>query len=435
MHEPPRNIEAERSVLGSIMLDKDVIIEINEVITKEDFYSQLHAEIYEIMQSIYDEDKPIDTIMLSDELRDQGILKKHSEKVTYIAKLMDTVPSAVNARHYAQKVKDKAEKRRAIKIGQKIKDLGYSNKSSQDILDQIEKLITGMQNDRQSSKVFKFGETLSEYIDELEERFKSDNNLVGLPWPWKSMNELTGGLKEQNLIIVAARPSMGKTAVALSVAKNLVKQHIPVGIFSCEMSDFELKDRIFASETNLNGLDLMRGSFKDKDWVSITDKAGKLQDIPLYISKPSLNNLSEMKNEARKLKRKHNIQLLMVDYLQLIDGVDGDTRNLEVEEISRTFKQIGRELDIPVVVLAQLSRAVEQRSNKRPMLSDLRDSGSIEQDADLVVFLYRDEYYNKDTNKPGIIELIIGKQRNGPTDTVELVFLRECQRIEEISRR
>lgn len=428
MKEVPRDIEAEKAVLGSIFLDNEKIIEVSEFITEHDFYQVKHGQIYKAMQKLYDNDKPIDLVTTRKETNEDIT-------ATYLTELADTMATAANAKHYAKQIKEEADKRRAIKIGQKIKDLGHSDNSSVEIKEKAGELLSKLDN-KQKRRTFKFGDTIQDYFNELERRYNSEDNVVGLPWPWESVNQDTGGIKDQNLHIIAARPSMGKTAVALEVIKHITKElGIPAGLFSLEMSDYELKDRLFANETNTNGLDIARGSFDSESWDRLTTAAGELSEIPLFQAEPDLKSLPDIKNEARKLKRKHDIQLLVVDYLQLVTGVNEDTRSRSVGEISRTFKQIARELDIPVILLAQLSRAVEQRNDKRPVLSDLRDSGEIEQDADFVAFLYRDEYYDPDTDKPGVLEFIIGKQRNGPTPDIDLAFLKEWQRVEELSQR
>lgn len=438
---PPQNLDAEKSVLGAILSDKDAIIKVIDAIVADDFYDGRHGIIFEAMLTLFDKRRPIDLITLS-EILDSD---KQLERVGgpgYLAEVAGTTPSAANLVHYAQIVRDKAILRRLIEASSKIGDLGHNEEQEvTDTLDQAEQALFAVSQKFLKDKFIPVKDILTEAFDRIDKihRDKEKGALRGVPSGFKDIDNLTAGFQKADLIVVAARPSMGKTSFALNVAEHVaIEEKIPVGIFSLEMSKEQLIDRLLASQAGVDSWKLRTGNLGDDDFPRIGYAMGVLSEAPLFIDDSPGANIMEIRAKARRLQMEHNLGLVIVDYLQLMEGRfrgSDSNRVQEISEISRSLKGLARELNVPVIAISQLSRAVEHRDDKRPQLSDLRESGSIEQDADLVMFLYREDYYNRDTDKKGITEILLKKHRNGPTGMCELYFQPEQMRFRDLEKK
>jgi replicative DNA helicase len=421
---PPQNIEAEQSVLGSLMLDKDAIIKIADLLKIGDFYKDDHNLIYESILQLYEEREPIDVLSLSNKLEE----KKKLEQIggsSYLANLVNSVPSASNITHYAKVVQKKSLLRRLIATATEILEMGY--KEGDDIektLDEAEQKLFAVSQKYIKQDFVPIRSILEAAFNRIDELHKDGNKFRGIPTEFPDLDNILAGLQKSDLVIVAARPSIGKTSLALDFARNIgVHSKVPVGIFSLEMSSDQLIDRMIAAQAGVDLWRLRTGKLKTDDFQKIGDAMGVLSEAPIYIDDTGSANIMEMRTMARRLQAEHNLGLIIIDYLQLMEGRSGgDNRVNEISEISRGLKQLARELNIPVVALSQLSRAVESRSPQIPKLSDLRESGSIEQDADVVIFLYREDREKPDTPNKNIIELHVAKHRNGPIGKVSLYF-------------
>jgi len=424
---PPHNIEAEKSVLGSLMLDKDAIIRVADLVKVGDFYKDDHNIIYEAMLELYEEHEPIDVLSLSGKLED----KKKLEEVggsSYLTSVVNTVPSASNITHYAKVVQRKATLRRLITTASEIVELGY--KESEDIeklLDEAEQKMFSVSQKYIKQDFIPLKSILEAAFNRIDELHKGDGQFRGVPTGFPDLDNILAGLQKSDLIILAARPSIGKTTLALDIARNIaINQKIPVGIFSLEMSADQLTDRMIAAQSGVDLWRLRTGRLKSEgdnnDFQKIGDAMGVLGDVPIFIDDAASSNVMEMRTMARRLQAEHNLGVIIIDYLQLMEGRSNDNRVQEIAEISRALKQLARELNIPVLALSQLSRAVESRSPQVPKLSDLRESGSIEQDADVVLFLYREDREKPDTPNKNIVEVIVAKHRNGPVGKSQLYF-------------
>ncbi len=421
----PRSSEAEQSVIGSMIMDKDAIIAASEVITSEDFYEQQYAVLYETMQELHNEGKPVDLVTLQERLREKDVPAQVSS-LEFIRDLVDAVPTSANVRYYAQIVREKAILRRLIKASEETANSCYLDKESlDDILDKTEKQVFDIIQNRGSKEFVDIKEIVLNSIDSIEAAAKNKGNVTGVATGFYDLDYKTAGLQKSDLILIAARPSMGKTALALNIAEYAaVKSDVTTAIFSLEMSKDQLVKRFLAMNSRVDSQNIRTGSLSSDEWGDLMESARVIGNSNLVIDDTSSISVSELRSKCRKLKLEKNLGLVIIDYLQLMSGSKrAESRQQEISEISRSLKALAREIDVPVVALSQLSRAVEQRPDKRPMLSDLRESGAIEQDADIVMFIYRDEYYNHDTEEPGVAEVIIGKQRNGPTGTVKLAWL------------
>ncbi|MGN7457164.1 replicative DNA helicase [Paenibacillus pasadenensis] len=434
---PPQNLEAEQAVLGAVLLQAEALITAMEKVRPEDFYLSSHQLIFEAMIELGENNQPIDLVTLTAYLSDRSQLEEVGG-VSYLAKLASVVPTAANVEHYAQIVEEKSMLRRLIRTATTIVSDGYG--ATDDIglmLSEAEQRIMEIANRRSSSGFVSIRDVLMEVFERVEFLYTNKGGSTGIPSGFVDLDKMTSGFQRSDLIIVAARPSVGKTAFALNIAQNVgVRARETVAIFSLEMSAAQLVQRMVCAESNVDAGRMRTGFLEGDDWEKLTMAIGALSEAEIYIDDTPGITVSDIRAKCRRLKKERNLGMILIDYLQLIQGRGkaGENRQQEVSEISRTLKQIARELEVPVIALSQLSRGVEQRQDKRPMMSDLRESGSIEQDADIVAFLYRDDYYDKETEKKNIIEIIIAKQRNGPVGTVELAFLKNFNKFVSLDR-
>lgn len=434
---PPQNLEAEQSVLGAIFLSKHAMETAIELLTAENFYAKNHQLIFSVMSELYETDKPIDLVTVTAELQDRKQLDE-AGGVVYLTDLASSVPTAANVRFYAEIVADKALRRLAIESNTKAISLAYeSEKTIEELLAEQEKIaMTLGDNRRNSSDFITIRSAIMDTYDEIERLSLHQAEITGIPSGYPDLDKMTGGFQRSDLIILAARPSVGKTAIALNIAQNIgIKTGETVGIFSLEMNTSQLVKRMICAEGNIEASKLRTGGFDGDDWEKLTNAIGNLTKANIFIDDSPGQTVQEIRRKAKELKQKYGLGLILIDYLQLIHSPTKGNRQEQVSEISRMLKAIARELGVPVIALSQLSRSVEQRQDKRPMLSDIRESGSIEQDADLVAFLYRDDYYDKESDCKNVVEVIIAKHRNGPTGTVELAFLKEYNKFLSLDHR
>lgn len=434
---PPQNIEAEESIISAILIDNNALLDVIEALGPDDFYRTAHQKIYAAMTDLFDKAEPIDLVTLANKLKEKGQLDEIGG-ASYLARLVDTVPLAVNARHYAKIIHDKASLRRMIeKANAIIKRCFEERGEAEDVIDFAESAVFEISEKKARQSFFPLSKIILGNIETLEEKQGNRSLVTGVPTGFTELDNLTSGLQNSDLIILAARPSMGKTALALNIARNAaVEANIPVAVFSLEMSKEQLSLRMLCSEARIDSSRLRGGFFSMEDWHRLTDAAGILSECPIYIDdSPSLSAM-EIRAKARRLKMDKNIGLIIIDYLQLMQGrASAERRDLEISEISRGLKALAKELELPVMALSQLNRMLEQRTDKRPRLSDLRESGALEQDADVVAFIYRDEVYNKEEDNPnrGTAEILLSKQRNGPTGDISLAFLNSYTRFENLA--
>jgi len=425
---PPQNIEAERSVLGSLMLDKDAIIKVANLVRLGDFYRDDHNLIFEAMIELYDKHEPIDVLSLSNRLEEKNQLDKVGGS-SYLATLANSVPSSSNVAHYAKVVQKKSTLRKLIITASEIVELGYREEEDvEKILDTAEQKLFAISQKYLKQDFVPIRSILEAAFNRIDELHKGDHKLRGIPTGFPDMDSILAGFQKSDLVILAARPSIGKTTLALDLARQIAtKEKIPVGIFSLEMSSDQLIDRMLAAESGVDLWRLRTGRLKtgagDDDFGRIGQAMGVLSEAPIFIDDAGSANVMEIRTMARRLQSEQNVGLIIIDYLQLMEGRrGGDNRVNEISEISRALKQLARELNVPVLALSQLSRAVESRSPQIPKLSDLRESGSIEQDADVVMFLYREDREKPDTPNKNIVEVHIAKHRNGPIGRMSLYF-------------
>ncbi|MGB2927966.1 MAG: replicative DNA helicase [Desulfobacterales bacterium] len=438
-HLPPQSLEAEESILSAILVDNNTLLEILEILSPEDFYRSAHQKIFSAISELFSRNEPVDLVTLTNILREHDRLEEIGG-AAYLANLVDTVPLAVNAQYYAKIVYDKACLRRLIEKANSIAKRCFEDRGDVDnVIDFAESSIFEISENKIRPTFYPIGKIIESNIDVLEERQGNRALVTGVATGFTKFDELTAGLQKSDLVILAGRPGMGKTALALNIAKNAaVDANIPVAIFSLEMSKEQLSLRMLSSEARIDSSRLRRGFISQDDWIKITDSAGVLSQAPIFIDdSPNITAL-EIRAKSRRLKMEKDIGLIVIDYLQLMKSrASAERRDLEISEISRSLKALAKELNLPVVALSQLNRKLEDRSDKRPQLADLRESGALEQDADVVAFLYRDELYNKDENNPnkGKAELIVSKQRNGPTGFTILTFLDTYTRFENYTAR
>ena len=421
----PHSVEAEQSVIGSMIMDRDAIMTASEVITSEDFYQSQYGVLFDAMLELYNEGKPVDLVTLQERLREKDVPPEISS-LEFAKDLLDAVPTSANVRHYATIVQEKSMLRKLIKVNEEIANTCYLAKErTEDILEETEKKIFDLLQYRSTGDFVPIKQVVLNALDKIEKASKNKGTVTGIPTGFIDLDYKTSGFQPSDLILIAARPSMGKTAFVLNVAQNMAfKEGKTVAIFSLEMSKEQLVNRLFSLESKVDSQPLRTGNLTDEDWAKLIEGAAVVGKSNLIIDDTPGISIAELRSKCRKFKLEHNLGIIIIDYLQLMSGGKrSESRQQEISEISRSLKAVARELNVPVVALSQLSRAVEQRPDHRPMLSDLRESGAIEQDADVVMFLYRDDYYNKDTDKKNIAEVIIAKQRNGPIGTVELVWL------------
>lgn len=421
---PPQNAEAENSVLGCLMLDKDAIIQVGDLISADDFYDSRNKIIYEIMVQLFDKNTSIDILTVSNRLEEKKLLEKVGG-LGYLTELVNAVPSATHVTHYASIVRKKGTLRRLINSAGEISNLGFKEEGDiETILDVAEQKLFAVSQKHLRQNFVPINTILHETFERIDELHRDKGKLRGLSTGFADLDKLLGGLQRSDLVILAARPSMGKTAMALDIIRHIsISTKTPTAIFSLEMSKDQLVDRLLASQSNVNLWKIRTGNLNDLDFEKIGEAMGALSEAPIYIDDTAGSNIMEVRTKARRLQSEHGVGLIVVDYLQLMSGRNTDNRVQEVSEISRSLKILARELNVPVVALSQLSRGVENRPDKVPQLADLRESGSIEQDADVVMFIYREDMYKgKDSRRPNVAEVYIKKHRNGPTGQVDLFF-------------
>ena len=429
---PPHNHEAEQSVIGAIFLEPQALITASEILIPEDFYRTAHQKIFQTMLTLSDQGKAIDVVTIAEELS----ARKEIEDVgglAYISELANAVPTAANIVHYAKIVEEKALLRRLIRVATKIVEDGYSGEDEiETLLSEAEKNVLEVAKRKNAGDFKHVKDVLVETFDNIEQLVNREGDITGIATGFTDLDRMTAGFQRNDLIIVAARPSVGKTAFALNVAQSIaVKERENVAIFSLEMGAEQLVMRMLCAEGNIDAQTLRTGALEDSDWEKLMMAMGSLSNAGIFIDDTPGVRINEIRAKCRRLAQEHGLGMILIDYLQLIQGSGkpGENRQQEVSEISRSLKGLARELKVPVIALSQLSRGVEQRQDKRPMMSDLRESGSIEQDADIVAFLYRDDYYDKESESKNMIEIIIAKQRNGPTGTVTLAFRKEFNKF------
>lgn len=421
----PHSPEAEQSVIGSMIMSRDAIVEASEIITGADFYQQQYGIVFEAMIELHDEGKAVDLITLQERLKEKDLPPEISS-MEFVRDLLSAVPTSANVKYYAEIVVEKSMLRKLIKTTEEITNACYLGKEkTQDILEVTEKKIFDLVQNRGSEEFVPIRQVVLNAIEKIEKASRSQGSVTGIPTGFIDLDYKMSGFQPSDLILVAARPSMGKTAFVLNIAQYMAFHNdVTAAIFSLEMSKEQLVNRLLALESKVDSQNIRTGNLEDEEWAKLIEGANIIGKSNLIIDdKPGIS-ISELRSKCRKYKMEHNLGVIFIDYLQLMTGSGrSESRQQEISEISRSLKALARELNVPVVALSQLSRAVEQRPDHRPMLSDLRESGAIEQDADVVMFIYRDDYYNKDSENKNIAEIIIAKQRNGPIGTVNLVWL------------
>ena len=421
----PHSPEAEQSVIGSMIMSRDAIVEASEIITGADFYQQQYGIVFEAMIELHDEGKAVDLITLQERLKEKDLPPEISS-MEFVRDLLSAVPTSANVKYYAEIVAEKSMLRKLIKTTEEITNACYLGKEkTQDILEVTEKKIFDLVQNRGSEEFVPIRQVVLNAIEKIEKASRSQGSVTGIPTGFIDLDYKMSGFQPSDLILVAARPSMGKTAFVLNIAQYMAFHNdVTAAIFSLEMSKEQLVNRLLALESKVDSQNIRTGNLEDEEWAKLIEGANIIGNSNLIIDdKPGIS-ISELRSKCRKYKMEHNLGVIFIDYLQLMTGSGrSESRQQEISEISRSLKALARELNVPVVALSQLSRAVEQRPDHRPMLSDLRESGAIEQDADVVMFIYRDDYYNKDSENKNIAEIIIAKQRNGPIGTVNLVWL------------
>jgi replicative DNA helicase len=433
---PPQHIEAEQSILGGILIENEAINRVTEILDADDFYRDTHRKIFNALVNLSERDEPADLITLTNELRKIDQLDSIGG-ASYLASLVDSVPTAANIQYYARIVKEKAILRKLIQTSTEIITQSYEDRGDvEGFLDEAERAIFDISEKRVRPSFYPIREIVKESFATIEKLFKKKEAVTGVPSGFKELDRMTAGFQPSDLIIIAGRPSMGKTAFCLNVAQYAaVENKIPVAVFSLEMSKEQLVIRMLCSEAHVEGTRLRTGFLNESDWPKLTIAAGNLSEAPIYIDDSAALSVLELRAKARRLKSERGLGMLIIDYLQLMKGrARVESRQQEISEISRSLKALAKELNIPVIAVSQLSRKTEERTGNRPQLSDLRESGAIEQDADLIIFIYRDEVYNRAEDNPnrGKAEVIIGKQRNGPIGKIEMAFLDKFTTFKEL---
>ena len=422
----PNSLEAEQSVVGSMLMDKDAIVTAMEMLISEDFYHKQYGIIFDTMVELYSKNLPVDLVTLQNKLKEKDVPPEIAS-LDFVRDLVTAVPTSANVKNYAQIVKDNSMRRRLIKLNEEIENECYAGKESvETVMDITEKKVFDLLSTRGGGGDYvPIRQVVMNALEKIENAAKTSGTVTGIPTGFIDLDYRTAGLQPSDLILVAARPSMGKTAFVLNIAQYVAfHENMCTAIFSLEMSKEQLVNRLFSLESRVDAQALRTGNLSDSDWEKLIEGAGTIGNSELIIDDTPGISISELRSKCRKYKLEHDLKLVIIDYLQLMSGSGkSDSRQQEISDISRSLKQLARELNVPVIALSQLSRQVEQRPDHRPMLSDLRESGAIEQDADVVMFIYRDEYYNHDSDMKGISEIIIAKQRNGPIGTVNLVWL------------
>lgn len=421
----PHSMEAEQSVIGSMLMDREAIVVASELITGEDFYNKQYGIVFETMVELNDKGYPVDIVTLQDKLKEKDVPAEVSS-LEFVRDLITAVPTSANIKYYANIVAEKATLRRMIRLNEDIANTCYAGKEKLDyILEDTEKRVFQLVQKKNTEDFTPIRQVVMNAMDRVEAASRNKGSVTGIPTGFLDLDYRTAGMQPSDLVLIAARPSMGKTAFVLNIAQHVAfKQNKTVAIFSLEMSKEQLVNRMFSLESNIDAQNLRTGQLNDEEWERLIESAGVIGKSNLFIDDTPGISVSELRSKCRKLKLEKNLSMIIIDYLQLMSGSGrNESRQQEISDISRSLKGIARELSVPVLALSQLSRAVEQRPDHRPMMSDLRESGAIEQDADVVMFIYRDDYYNHETEKKDIAEIIIAKQRNGPIGTVELAWL------------
>ena len=433
---PPQNISAEQAAIGSMLLQEDAILRTVEILKPEDFYRKSHEIIYRCISELFDKNNGVDLVTLTEELKRKDLLEKIGG-VTYLTNLINSVPTAANIEYYVRIIEEKSILRNLINNATKIISMGYEEKEDAKVLmDKAEHLMFEVSNRNLGQAFVPIKEILQDSFEKIEDLYHRDEYITGIPSGFIEFDDLTTGFQPSELIVIAGRPGMGKTAFSMNIAQNAaISKNTPVAIFSLEMSKSQLVQRMLCSEARVDAHNLRKGRLAESDWPTLSMAAGRLSSAPIFIDDSAGATSLEIKAKARRLKAQHDLGLIIIDYMQLMqNSFRSENRQQEISEISRSLKSLARELNVPVIAVSQLSRAVEQRIERRPRLSDLRESGAIEQDADLVIFIYREEYYKPKTEKKGTAEIIISKQRNGPTGTIDLAFIKEYAKFENLTR-
>jgi len=434
----PHSAEAEQSVIGSMLMDREAIVVASELITGEDFYNKQYGVLFETMRELNDSGSPVDLVTLQDRLKTKDVPPEVSS-LEFIRELLNAPMTSANIKYYANIVAEKSILRKLIRLNEEIANTCYAEKESLEyILEDTEKKVFQLVQKRTlADNYVPIRQIVMNAMDKIEKAAKNRGNVTGIPTGFLDLDYRTAGLQPSDLVLIAARPSMGKTAFMLNLARNIAfKKDMAMAVFSLEMSKEQLMNRLFSMESNVDSQKLRTGQMNDQEWERLIESAGVIGKSSLIIDDTPGISIAELRSKCRKYKLEHNLAIVMIDYLQLMTGNGKtDSRQQEISDISRSLKSLARELEVPVIALSQLSRAVEQRPDHRPMLSDLRESGAIEQDADVVMFIYRDEYYNHDSDRKGITEIIIAKQRNGPIGTVELAWLPEYQKYANLEHK
>lgn len=435
----PHSVEAEQSVVGAMLMDRDAITTASEIISGNDFYQSAYGVIFDAMVELFNEGKPVDLITLQERLKEKDVPAEIAS-LEFVRDLVAAVPTSANVKYYAQIVADKSVMRKLIKLNEEIANICYAGKESlEEVLEKTEKSVFELLQKRNTSDFVPIKQVVLNALERIEKASKTKGTVTGIPTGFIDLDYKLSGLQPSDLILVAARPSMGKTAFVLNIAQYIAfKKDKSVAIFSLEMSKEQLVNRLFSLESQVDAQAIRSGNMKDSDWEKLIEGAGIIGQSHLIIDDTPGISISELRSKCRKYKLEQGLDVVIIDYLQLMTGSVGkssESRQQEISEISRSLKGLARELNVPVIALSQLSRAVESRPDKRPMLSDLRESGAIEQDADVVMFIYRDEYYNKDSEFKKQAEIIIAKQRNGPIGTVNLAWLGEYTKFANLSRK
>ena len=433
----PNSLEAEQSVIGSMIMDQDAIVTAMEILLQEDFYHKQYGILFDAMIELYSSGQPVDLATLQNKLKEKDVPQEVSS-LEFVGELVRAVPTSANVKYYCNIVKENSMKRKLIRVTEEIENECYAGKESlESVLDKTEHDIFALLSSRTGGDYVPIRQVVMNALEKIEKASQQDGNVTGIPTGFIDLDYRTAGLQPSDLVLIAARPSMGKTAFVLNIAQYVAfHENMCTAIFSLEMSKEQLVNRLFSLESRVDAQALRTGNLSDADWAKLVEGAGIIGDSELIIDDTPGISISEMRSKCRKYKLEHDLKLIIIDYLQLMSGSgrSTDSRQQEISDISRSLKALARELNVPVLALSQLSRAVEQRPDHRPMLSDLRESGAIEQDADVVMFIYRDDYYNKDTELKGISEIIIAKQRNGPIGTVNLAWLPEYTKFANLER-
>ena len=433
----PHSIDAEKAVIGSMIMDADAVVAASEMIIGDDFYQRQYGILFDAMVELYNEGKPVDVLTLQERLKMKDVPEEFSS-IEFISELVSSVPTSANVRHYAQTVSDDATLRRLIRVNEEIANTCYQHRESLDeIMNTTEKRIFDVLQKKSTDEYVPIKDVVLSVIDKIEAAARHKGTVTGLATGFYDLDYKTSGLQPSDLILIAARPSMGKTAFVLNLAQYMcVRNHVPTAIFSLEMSKDQLVNRILSMESKVDSQSMRTGTLQPADWEKLIESAGVISTAPLIIDDTPGISITELRSKCRKYKLENDLGLVIIDYLQLMTGGSRkqESRQQEISEISRSLKALAREINAPVIALSQLSRACETRPDHRPMLSDLRESGAIEQDADVVMFLYRDDYYNKDTEHPNEAEVIIAKQRNGPIGTVTLIWKPEYTKFVNAAR-